>query len=91
MLPIKLAARDAQAFLHGTREALDVVVGPHRGALTRRKGNAFADGIEQHLPDERVVVLLSGGADSTVVALAAHQLGTKVEAISFPSPGPSLS
>lgn len=39
--------------------------------------------VEKHLPDDEVAVLLSGGADSTVVALCAHHLGRKVVAISF--------
>lgn len=39
--------------------------------------------INSDFPEERVCVLLSGGADSTVVALAAHHLGKQVCAISY--------
>ena len=39
--------------------------------------------IESDFPEDRVCVLLSGGADSTVVALAAHHLGKQVCAISY--------
>lgn len=37
--------------------------------------------VEKHLPDERIVVALSGGADSAVGAWAAHQLGDEVRAV----------
>jgi DNA-cytosine methyltransferase len=41
------------------------------------------DYVGGEFPDDKVCVLLSGGADSTVVALAAHHLGKKVTAISY--------
>jgi DNA (cytosine-5)-methyltransferase 1 len=39
--------------------------------------------VADHFPGEDVAVLLSGGADSTVVALAAHHAGKKITAFSF--------
>ena len=43
----------------------------------------LTDYIGRQFSDDRVCVLLSGGADSTVVALAAHHLGKQVTAISY--------
>ena len=39
--------------------------------------------IQQHCPKKDVLVFLSGGADSTLVALAAHHIGKRVRALSF--------
>ena len=39
--------------------------------------------IKQQVADDEVCVFLSGGADSTTVALAAHHLGKKITAISY--------
>ena len=41
--------------------------------------------IQQHCPKKDVLVFLSGGADSTLVALAAHHIGKRVRALSFES------
>ena len=39
--------------------------------------------VADHCPGDDVAVLLSGGADSTVVALSAHHVGKKITAFSF--------
>lgn len=48
--------------------------------LTDLSGEVLAR-VEEHVPDGRLVVALSGGADSSVCAWAAERLGTDVRAV----------
>lgn len=56
---------------------------PKLDARKRKIKRLIEHFIAQHSPETKVAVLLSGGTDSTTVALAAHHVGKKVTAFSF--------
>lgn len=56
---------------------------PKLDARKRKIKRVIEHYIAKHCPEKKVAVLLSGGTDSTMVALAAHHVGKKVTAFSF--------
>jgi DNA-cytosine methyltransferase len=56
---------------------------PRLDARKRKIKAHLEDYITEQCPKRKVAVLLSGGADSTVVALAAHHMGKQITAFSF--------
>ncbi len=58
-------------------------VKPKLNNRNRTIKNHLESFINEKCQKKRVAVLLSGGADSTVVALAAHHIGKKITAFSF--------